>query len=427
MFTAQLEAIDLDSHIVALYYVKPGRGLSLLAAGLNIAAEQSIGTWTRVSTMKESVTSYAAKVVDVVKLDGGGLIRIAYPLDLLDLDAGISHLLSIIAGNLFGLSALSAVKLLDVHLPKIYVRMFRGPKFGIEGVRRLVGTLEEPRPHLGTIIKPKVGLNPRETAKVAYEAAMGGVDFVKDDETLTSQKFNPLPERVSYVMEALDRVREETGRRVLYAVDVTADLDRIWDNVEIALDHGANCIMLDVLCVGFPILRELARDPSVKVPIHVHRTMHAAMTRMPGHGIHMMVLAKLVRLAGGDQLHTGTAKGKMEKPAGGPLEDYTGVKGVRVINDFLRSEWYGLRRVMPVASGGIHPALVPANLEALGCPDIQLNAGGGIHGHPWGSRAGAKAMRQAIEAFMKGVDLSEYAKSHPELAEALKYWGRKFL
>lgn len=429
-FTASAEEIDPDRYIVCLYYMTPKEGLSLQSAAINLAAEQSIGTWTRVLTMTDRVLKLAGRVFRVEKLNGGGLAYVAFPLDLFDLDAGISHMLSIIAGNLFGIGALKGVRLLDVNLPKQYVEMFKGPKFGIEGVRKIIGTDKNPRPHLGTIIKPKVGLNPVETAKVAYEAAIGGVDFIKDDETLTSQKFNRLEERVSHVMDALDRVKEETGRTVLYAVDVTADLNIIWKNVETALSNGANCIMIDVLCTGYPTLRMLAEDPSVKVPIHVHRCLHAAMTRNPEHGIHMLVLAKLVRLAGGDQLHTGTAKGKMEKPGSGALkqlEKFSGIAGIRYINDFLRSDWYGLKSVLPVASGGIHPALVPANLQLLGSPDIQLNAGGGIHGHPKGSRIGATAMLQAIEAFMKGIPLEEYAKEHVELREALEYWGTKFL
>ncbi|MBS7617220.1 ribulose 1,5-bisphosphate carboxylase [Candidatus Bathyarchaeota archaeon] len=429
-FTAGVEEIDPDRYVTCTYYITPKEGLSLQGAAINLAAEQSIGTWTKVVTMTDRVLKLAGKVFHVEKLNGGGLVQVAFPLDLFDLEAGISHILSIVAGNLFGIGALKSVRLLDVNLPKQYVKMFKGPKFGIDGVRKIIGTARNPRPHLGTIIKPKVGLNPDETAKVAYEAAIGGVDFIKDDETLTSQKFNRLEERVSHVMDVLDKVKEETGRTVLYAVDVTADLNMLWKNVEAALNNGANCIMIDVLCTGYPALRMLAEDPSVKVPIHVHRCLHATMTRNPDHGIHMFVLAKLVRLAGGDQLHTGTAKGKMEKPGSGalrPLEKFSGIVGIRYMNDFLRSDWYGLKSVLPVASGGLHPALVPANLQLLGFPDIQLNAGGGIHGHPKGSRIGATAMLQAVEAFMKSIPLEEYAKEHVELREALEYWGAKFL
>lgn len=430
VFTSTPEEIDPESYVVGTYYITPRRGVDLQGAAINIAAEESIGTWTKVVTMSEKVYGLAGKVFQVVKLNDGGVVKIAFPLDLFDLDAGVSNLLSVIAGNLFGMGVLEYVRLLDVALPKGYVKVFKGPKFGIEGVRRLIGTDKDPRPHLGTIIKPKVGLDPKETAKVAYEAAVGGVDFIKDDETLTNQKFNPIEDRVSNVMEALDDAREETGRNVLYAVNVTADGGNLWKNVETALSNGANCIMVDVLCVGYPALRSLAEDPSVKVPIHVHRCLHAAMTRSPVHGIHMLVLAKLVRLCGGDQLHTGAAKGKMEKPGSGAsayLSRYSGTEGIRYINDSLREDWFGLKTVLPVASGGIHPALVPSNLRLLGYPDIQLNAGGGIHGHPRGTRAGAKAMLQAIEAFTKGVPLEEYAKDHVELREALEYWGTKFL
>ncbi|OYT62983.1 MAG: ribulose 1,5-bisphosphate carboxylase [Thermofilum sp. ex4484_15] len=428
-FLAYPEEIDPDKYVIALYYVEPNENTTLEEAGREIASEESIGTWTEIKTLRETVLKYAAKVYKIKRVDGSGLIYVAFPLDLIDFEGGISHLLSIVAGNLFGLSSLRNVRLLDLQLPKDYVKNYRGPKFGIKGVRELVSTIREPRPHLGTIVKPKVGLNPKETAEVAYEAAIGGVDFIKDDETLTNQKFNPIEDRVSYVMEKLDLVREETDRRVIYAVNITSDYGELFENAERALSHGANALMVDVIVVGFPALRALAEDPSIKVPIHVHRCMHAAMTRNPKHGVHMMVIAKLVRLAGGDQLHTGTAVGKMEKPGAQAqvYKEWGGVKSVRRINDFLRSEWYELKPVMPVASGGIHPAIVPSNLEALGSPDIQINAGGGIHGHPWGTRAGAKAMVQAIEAYLKGIPLEEYAKEKPELREALKYWGYKFL
>ncbi len=411
---APLQEVDPDSHIIATYRVMPKEGMSVLDAGVQIAAEESVGTWTTVKAT-ERVLGLAAKVVRVKEAEG--LVWVAFPLDLFDVESGIPNLLSIVAGNLFGLSALRRVRLLDLHIPRAYAGAFRGPKFGIDGVRSMLGTDANPRPHLGTIVKPKVGLSPEETAEVAYRAARGGVDMVKDDETLTNQRFCPLEERVVRVMEALDRAREETGRRVLYAVNVTAHYPVMFRLAETALDHGANCLMVDVLTAGFTALQALAEDPSIKVPVHVHRAMHAAMTRVREHGIHMMVLAKLVRLAGGDQLHTGTAAGKMERD----------VRDVRAINDFLRGEWHGLARVMPVASGGIHPALVPRNLELLGVPDVQINAGGGIHGHPWGTEAGARAMAQAIEAFMRGVSLEEYARDHPELAEALRYWGRVYL
>ena len=413
MFVSKPEDIDPESYVVALYYVESD--LDLTEAGVRIAEEQSIGTWTEVSTLTEGARRLAAKVFKTSeKGSGSGLVWVAYPLELFDLESGVPNVLSVVAGNLFGLSSLRNVRLLDVEFPKDFVREFPGPKFGVEGVREIVGTLGDRRPHIGTIVKPKVGLNPKETAEVAYEAGVGGVDLVKDDETLTNQRFCPIKERLPAVMEALDRVREETGRTVLYALNVTARPDRLLETADWAVENGANMLMVDVLTAGFSAVRMLAEDPSIRVPIHVHRTMHAAITRNPKHGIDMMVVAKLVRLVGGDQLHTGTAAGKMESD----------VERLKEINDFLRSDWHGLKTVFPVASGGIHPALVPENVRVLG-RDIVIQAGGGIHGHPMGTRAGAKAMRQAVEAVMAGVPLEEYAKTHPELRAALEKWAKQ--
>ena len=412
VFMAAPEDVDPEENIIALYYVESPLGL--WRAGVEIAKEESIGTWTELTTITRRVQERLAARVFRVDEDKR-LVWVAYPLELFDLECGgIPNLLSIVAGNLFGLSALENVRLLDIQVPRGAARFFPGPKFGVDGVRAIVGT-KPGVPHLGTIIKPKVGLNPKETAQVAYEAAVGGVDFVKDDETLVNQRFCPLGERVSRVMEALDRAREETGRRVLYAVNVTANHQQVLELADLALENGANMLMVDVLTAGFPAVQVLAEDPSVDVPLHIHRAMHAAMTRNPRHGIHMAVIAKLVRLAGGDQLHTGTAAGKMEKEA----------EEVRKINDFLRADWHGLKTVFPVASGGIHPGIVDENLKALGF-DIVINAGGGIHGHPMGVRAGATAMRQAIEAALEGVPVEEYAKTHVELRVALEKWGRKF-
>jgi len=416
-FFAYPEEIDPDSYVIAEYYVESE--LPTVKIGEQIAIEESIGTWTKVTTETEWIRQHLAAKVFRYEKGNKGIVHVAFPLELFDVEVGgIPNLLSIVAGNLFGLSLIKNCRLLDIYLPKNYVNTFKGPKYGIQGVRQIVGTLKDRRPHLGTIVKPKVGLSPKETAKVAYEAGIGGVDLVKDDETLTSQKFCPFEERLIRVMEAIDRVKEETGRTVLYAINVTGEYDKMLELADFAIENGANCLMIDVLTAGFTALRKLAEDPSIKVPIHVHRTMHAALTKSKVHGIHMIVIAKLVRLAGGDQLHTGTAAGKM------------GVKGewkeVRRINDFLRSEWYGLKTVMPVSSGGIHPGIVPINVKLLG-NDIVINAGGGIHGHPWGTRAGAKAMRQAIDAVMKGIPLKEYAKRHPELELALKKWGELFI
>ncbi|WXG45294.1 MAG: RuBisCO large subunit C-terminal-like domain-containing protein [Candidatus Atabeyarchaeum deiterrae] len=411
-FVTEPSDVDPDNNVIATYYVDAD--FSTLKAGEQIAIEESTGTWTEVSTSKENVKRLSGKVFEYQK-GNEGTIKLAFPLELFDVESGIPNLLSVIAGNLFGLAPLRNVRLQDVELPKDYIKSFSGPRFGIDGIRKIIGTTKEGRPHVGTIIKPKVGLSPRQTAEVAYQAAMGGVDLIKDDETLTNQSFCPLEKRVSFVMEKLDRVKGETGRKVLYAVNVSAYHERMMKLAQVAIDNGANCLMIDFLTAGFSALQALSSEDSFNVPIHVHRTMHAALDRNPKHGIAMMVLAKLARLAGGDQLHTGTAAGKMDR----------GGEAVRETNDFLRSEWVGIKTTFPVASGGVHPGIVPDNVEALG-KDLVIQAGGGIHGHPMGTKSGAMAMRQAIDAVMKNVSLEDYGKTHSELALALEKWDKRY-
>ena len=399
--------------LLATYYFRPKEGVDAAYAANAIREEQTTGTWTDLSTVNEE-TAYVhaldGSVEDLVELpDGGYLTKICFPHEIFE-KGNIPQYLSVIAGNLFGLGKLEAVRLLDIDLPENLAGC--GPKFGIDGIRKIVGTEVSCRPHIGTIIKPKVGLNPKDTARVAYEAALGGLDLIKDDETLTNQTFCPLFDRLEAVMDALDRAKDETGKQVLYAVNVTTGGDRIVELAHKAVSAGANMLMVDVLTAGFSAIQALAEAPGINVPIHVHRTMHGALTRNPHHGIAMRPIAKLVRSAGGDQLHTGSVSGKMGSKAGEVIAD----------NMEITKPLSYLKPVFPVSSGGLHPGKVAAEIAKLGT-DIVLQAGGGIHGHPEGTTAGTRAMLQAAEAAILGIPAREYAASHPELAAALAKWG----
>ncbi|MDD1718334.1 MAG: RuBisCO large subunit C-terminal-like domain-containing protein [Methanoregulaceae archaeon] len=394
---------------IAIYYFRPRNGTSPEEAARAISEEETTGTWTGITTRAKYVRRLDGQVESVDPSGKGYVTRIRYPAEIFE-PGNVPQYLSVVAGNLFGLAKLDAVRLLDIELPDDLVT-FNGPKFGIPGVRHIVGTTT--RPHVGTIIKPKVGLNPPDTAEVAYQAAIGGVDLIKDDETLTDQQFCPLAERVPAVMARLDDAREETGHQVLYAVNVTTRPDRIVDRANEVLSLGANMLMVDIFVAGIGALQALAEEPGINVPIHVHRAMHAAFTRSPEHGIAMRPFARLFRMLGADQLHTGTVSGKM----GHRPEETVGD------NQALREPCcFGLKPTFPVSSGGLHPGKVSKELTILGS-DIVLQAGGGIHGHPDGTAAGARAMRQAVDAFMSGIAPEEYAKDHFELERALKLWG----
>jgi ribulose-bisphosphate carboxylase large chain len=318
------------------------------------------------------------------------------------------NILSSVAGNVFGLKALKNLRLLDIQFPNVLVSSFKGPNYGIIGIRKLLKVPK--RPLVGTIIKPKLGLKTTDHAQVAYEAWRGGCDVVKDDENLSSQAFNPFEDRLAQTLEKRDKAQEETGERKVYMINVTAETNLMLKRAENVVAQGGEYVMVDILTTGWAALQTL-RDQNLNLAIHAHRAGHAAFTKNQLHGIAMRPIAAVARLIGVDQLHVGTVVGKMSETKEDVLQNIEACK----------KPMGSLKTVLPVASGGLHPRLVPALLETFG-NDVVLQAGGGIHGHPEGTAAGAKAMRQSVDAALNGLSLEEYAKTHKELKAALEHW-----
>lgn len=402
------ENIDRDAHVICKYRVTTD--LPIEKAAEAIAVEQSTGTWTGITTLEDEVfTNYGGKVIDIK----GDIVTIAFPEeDFCIENGGIPQILSIIAGNLFGLDALHKVRLEDVEFPSGILKKYKGPKFGAEGLRKILDRPEKPL--VGTIVKPKIGLSPKDTAKYVYEAGSGGLTNSKDDETLVDQKFCPIEDRTKAIAESLDKLKEE-GHRMVHAVNVSTNGDRIVELAEDAQSWGAKQIMVDVITCGFAAVQVLAEDPKIKVPIHVHRTMHGAFTKDPQHGIAMLPITKLVRMCGGDALHIGTlGAGKM-----------TGsVRGDRDSLNACLSDDGRFKSMMPVCSGGVYPGMMAGMIRASGF-NVQIQAGGGVAGHPGGVRKGAMGMCQAVDAAFEGIDAEVYAEDHPELKVALDKWGIK--
>ena len=403
------EEIDRDAYVVCKYRVTTD--LPMEKAAEAIAAEQSTGTWTGISTLNDEVfRNYAAKVTAI----DGDMVTIAFPEADFSIKVGaVPQILSVISGNLYGLSALKGVRLEDVEFPKGILRQYKGPKFGDAGLREILHRPEKPL--VGTIVKPKIGLSPKDTAKYIYEAGSGGLTNGKDDETLVDQAFCPIEDRTKAVAEALDRLREE-GHYMVHAINISTNGQDVRELAEDAQKWGASQLMIDVLTCGYGAIQAVAEDPKIKVPIHVHRTMHAAMTKDPTNGISMRVIAKLVRMCGGDALHIGTlGVGKMEGAITEGKQNQLA----------CQSDDVPYKKVMPVCSGGMYPGIVPAVIKAAGTNNLQIQAGGGVAGHPEGVRAGAMAMCQAVDSAFEGVDIEKYAETHHELKLALERWGTK--
>ena len=391
-----------ESDLVCVFRVEP-EGVSLKEAAGAVAAESSVGTWTELTTSKSYVEKLAARVFSVK----GNTVKVAYPIGLFE-QGNMPNILSSISGNVFGLKALKNLRLEDVEFPERIGGSFKGPRFGIEGVRKTLNVYD--RPLLGTIIKPKLGLKTADHAQVAYEAWVGGCDMVKDDENLSNQAFNPFEDRVVRTLEKREKAQAETGEKKVYLANITAETKEMLRRAQFIVDHGGEYAMVDILTCGFASLQTL-REQNFNLVIHAHRAGHAAFTKNPKHGVSMRVIAKIARIVGVDQLHVGTVVGKMSETRSEVIQN----------RDALRMNMGGLKPVLPVASGGLHPRMVPALMKLFG-KDFVIQAGGGIHGHPDGTRAGAKALREAIDATLDGKPLEKYARDHEELGRALKTW-----
>ncbi|KUJ93020.1 MAG: Ribulose bisphosphate carboxylase [Archaeoglobus fulgidus] len=416
--------------IVAVFRITPAEGFTIEDAAGAVAAESSTGTWTSLHPWydEERVKGLSAKAYDFVDLgDGSSIVRIAYPSELFE-PHNMPGLLASIAGNVFGMKRVRGLRLEDLQLPKSFLKDFKGPSKGKEGVKKIFGVAD--RPIVGTVPKPKVGYSPEEVEKLAYELLSGGMDYIKDDENLTSPAYCRFEERAERIMKVIEKVEAETGEKKSWFANITADVREMERRLKLVAELGNPHVMVDVVITGWGALeyiRDLAED--YDLAIHGHRAMHAAFTRNAKHGISMFVLAKLYRIIGIDQLHIGTAgAGKLEG------QKWDTVQNARIFSEVeytpdegdafhLSQNFHHIKPAMPVSSGGLHPGNLEPVIDALG-KEIVIQVGGGVLGHPMGAKAGAKAVRQALDAIISAIPLEEHAKQHPELQAALEKWGR---
>ncbi|ADI73811.1 ribulose bisphosphate carboxylase, type III [Methanohalobium evestigatum Z-7303] len=410
--------------LVCEYYMEPADGVSFEKACNHMAGESSIDTWSDISTLSpEKAQELKPHVFSIDK--ERGVVKVAYKQDLFEIDS-VPQILSAIAGNIMSMKLVKNLRLEDIAFPKDVLNSFRGPKYGLNGVRDLFGVYD--RPLVGTIVKPKVGLSSEKHADVAYKSFVGGCDIVKDDENLTNQKFNAFDKRVKITLDAKEKAEKETGERKMYLCNITAPTcEEMLRRAEVINDLGGKYVMIDIITAGWSALQSLREaTEDMDIAIHAHRCMHSVMTRNPRHGVNMVALAKLTRLIGHDQLHIGTVVGKMhgDKDEVLSLRDECALDYMPA-NDqlhILEQDWGNIKPMMPVASGGLEPGMIPDLYNMFG-KDVIMQFGAGIHAHPMGTEAGATACRQSVEAALENITLEEYASNHKELQSALEKWG----
>ncbi|HVY06010.1 MAG TPA: ribulose-bisphosphate carboxylase large subunit family protein [Burkholderiales bacterium] len=397
-----------------------------------IAGEQSSGTFVSVpGETPELKQKYGAQVRDIQALETvdkpslpgskppksangmpryqRGVASISFPLH--NIGPSLPALLSTVAGNLYELQELSGVRLLDLELPPAFAERYPGPGFGIGGTRRLAQV--EGRPLIGTIIKPSIGLSIEQLRPLVRELATAGLDFIKDDELNADPPYAPLAQRVPAAMDEIHKVADKTGKKTMYAFNITGDIDDLLRGHDLVQRFGGTCVMVNVNCVGIAALAHLRRH--CELPIHGHRANFGAMARDPLLGIGYTAYQKVCRLAGVDHLHVGGFNSKFYE---------TNEEVGQSIRDCL-TPLFGDYRVMPAISSAQWAGSAVEIYAATRAMDVIHLAGGGIIAHPGGTAAGVRSMQQGWEAATSGIALDEYAKTRPELRGAIDKFGSR--
>ena len=443
-------------YLLGVFHLIPDEELNILQASTEIAAESSTGTTFKVQTETPFSQEMNALVynLDLEK----NLVWIAYPWRLFDRGGNIQNIFTYIAGNVLGMKKVKALKLLDVWFPPAMLEQYDGPSYTVDDMREYLNIHD--RPILGTIIKPKMGLTSSEYAEVSYDFWAGGGDFVKNDEPQANQDFCPYDKMVKYVKEAMDKAVKETGNKKVHSFNVSAaDFDTMIERCEMIIsagfEQGSYAFLIDGITAGWMAVQTLRRKyPNVF--LHFHRAGHGAFTRPENPiGFTVLVLSKFARLAGASGVHTGTAgvgkmAGKPEEDAVSahnilyqkrkghffeqswgkiPEEDEDAVKLVYEddLHDLILEDdsWRGMKKCCPIVSGGLNPMLLKPFIDIMGNTDFITTMGAGVHAHPGGTKAGAAALVQACEAYTKKIDINEYSKDHPELAEAIEFFSKE--
>ena len=419
---------QMDDRIRARYSIETA--FPLAQAAEIMAGEQSTGTFIRVPGETDELRErHAARVEEIRELDavaspslpGAGLpkrlqgppvyrraeVELSFPLS--NMGPSLPNLLATVAGNLFELKPFSGLRLIDIKLPPAFLNRYAGPQFGIAGTRELSQVYG--RPLIGTIIKPSVGLPPEATAGMVESLAAGGIDFIKDDELQCDGPHCPFSDRLTAVMRVINDHADRTGKKVMYAANITGEIDQMLERHDQVLRAGGTCVMVSMNSIGLPGLVALRRE--CRLPIHGHRNGWGMYGRSLAIGMSYIAYQKFWRLAGVDHMHVNGIENKFCES-----DDSVIASARECLTPMFDVPARGCE-IMPVFSSGQSARQAPATYRALGSTDLIYACGGGIMAHPDGVAAGVQSIRQAWDAAVSGIALTEYAESHPELHTAL--------
>jgi ribulose-bisphosphate carboxylase large chain len=331
---------------------------------------------------------------------------LSWPLD--NIGPSLPNLMATVAGNLFELKQFSGLRILDIRLPEAFASTYPGPRFAIDGTRKLTGVFD--RPLIGTIVKPSIGFTPEQTADLVDTLCAADIDFIKDDELQSDGPSCPFEERAQAVMRVINRHADRTGRKTMFAFNLTGEIDEMRRRHDFVERLGGTCVMASLNSIGVAGVIALCRH--ARLPIHAHRNGWGFLSRHPALGWSYVAWQKIWRLAGVDHMHVNGLANKFSEP------DDSVIESARACLTPMFETKSCV--VMPVFSSGQSAKQAAGTLSALGRPDLIFAAGGGIMAHPDGPAAGVRALKEAFEAAMAGIPAETYAADHPPLRAALQ-------
>jgi len=411
--------------LFATYLIETAQPVERAAAML--AGEQSSGTFVAVPGETEDLKHrFAARVeriqplemVDEPSLPGGrgssgkfqrAEVVISWAVE--NFGHNLPALVSTVQGNLYELSQFSGLKLMDLTLPPSFATHFRGPKFGIAGSRQLTGVQQ--RPLIGTIIKPSIGLTPAQTAALVKTLVEAGIDFIKDDELMANPPHSPFDARVDAIMRVINDHAERSGRKVMYAFNISDELEPMQHHYDKVVRAGGTGAMISLNSVGLAGVKRMCDQG--RLAIHGHRNGWGALNRHPLLGVDFAAYQKLWRLAGVDQIHVNGIGNKFWE------SDDSVVHSIQACLQPL----LGGYPILPVVSSGQWGGQAPETFRRTATVDLLYMAGGGILAHPAGPAAGVHSLRQWWAAAVEGLTQETAAAKYPDLQLSLEKFGRK--
>ncbi|MFI1743652.1 ribulose-bisphosphate carboxylase large subunit family protein [Thalassobellus sediminis] len=410
--------------IFAEYLIETPYDLEQAAAVL--AGEQSSGTFVSVPGETEALKQrFAARVENIELLDvvdepsipGGKIpgkkyqkakVKVSWSIE--NFGYNLPVLVSTLQGNLYEITQFTGLKLMDLEFPESFKEHYKGPQFGIKGSKASCGVVN--RPMIGTIIKPSVGMSVEETAVLVQTLIDAGIDFIKDDELMGSTANSPFNERVKAIMKVIRNNEQKTGKKVMYAFNISDEIDEMQRKYDLIVKEAGSCAMISINSVGLAGTKKICDNG--QLVIHGHRNGWGMLNRHPLLGIEFPAYQKIQRLAGVDQLHVNGIQNKFWESDDSVV---TSIKSC--LKPFL-----GGNEILPVVSSGQWGGQAMETYRRTQTTDLLYMAGGGILAHPMGPKAGVNALQQAWEGAVNGLSIEETASKHKEFAASVKKFSK---